>query len=188
MLRLGPEFSDYLFILLQVWSALYRHWLSLILLLWVSLMWVFNKRRVLNYFSCCLVLYANLLLIIQYFYCMDFTDEEVSPDVNEIGLNKQRGDSGPIIIKSLFTIVFWINLYACNSVKRKSDAHVNLPFLKTREFIRNTLAQIWFAVIILLLFLIGLLGSYMQISRILFTAFALVFCLLIQVQVSVVIY
>lgn len=147
-------------------------------------MWVFNKRRVMDIFSRCLVLYAICLLIIQYVYCMDFTESELPPDVHEIGLNKQRGDSGPIIIKSLLTIVFWINLYVCISVKWTSQDEIDykLPFLKTREFINNILAQIWFTVTILLLFLSGLLGNHMQLTRILFTGFALLFCFLIQVS------
>lgn len=137
-------------------------------------------------YSRSLVLYAILLLIIQYVYCMDFTDEELPSDLNEIGFNKQRGDSVPIITKSLFTLVFWMNLYIVTSAKHKPNVQDSdmpkLPFHKTREFIRNTLSQIWFALIIILLFLIGLVGHYMHLSRILCTLFALLFCASMQVS------
>jgi hypothetical protein len=166
---------------------MYRHWLSLILLLWVSLMWVLaNKRIVMYYFSSCLVFYAILLLVLQYVYCMDYTDEELAPDENEIGLNKQRNNSLPIFVKSVFTSIFWINLYISISFQRSSDVDVNetvkLPFFKTREFIRRILSRIWFALIIILLFLIALTGSFMYISRIVYMTFALVFCALMQVR------
>ncbi|KAI5750716.1 hypothetical protein M8J77_000700 [Diaphorina citri] len=153
----------------------------------------FNIRSLINflfprpqYYFKTLYLATNAAMM--YVYCMDYTDEELAPDENEIGLNKQRNNSLPIFVKSVFTSIFWINLYISISFQRSSDVDVNetvkLPFFKTREFIRRILSRIWFALIIILLFLIALTGSFMYISRIVYMTFALVFCALMQNHIS----
>ncbi|XP_046404278.1 piezo-type mechanosensitive ion channel component isoform X3 [Ischnura elegans] len=104
-------------IIMMAWSITYHSWLTFVLLLWASVLWMIpNQRRSLLHCSPFLVAYAELLLVAQYVYGMDLTDDELPPSVEGINL-AQIGfikpdylPFKPILIKSLYTVMFWITL------------------------------------------------------------------------------
>lgn len=64
--------------MLQVWSIVYHSWLTFIFLLFANLLWIIpNQRANMHRLSPVVVFYAILLLISQYLYCMNLTEEEL---------------------------------------------------------------------------------------------------------------
>ena len=80
----------------QAWSITYHSWLTFVLLLWACVIWITPFAR-----WCCmvsspgLVIYAELLLLVQYVYGLQLTDDELpiqdptgTFDYSELGLKK----------------------------------------------------------------------------------------------------
>jgi hypothetical protein len=93
-------------IIMMAWSITYHSWLTFILLIWACLLWMFpNQRSAMLRSSPVLVLYAELLLIVQYVYSLQYPFPEQVDGVNliEIGLKKLRVEMdetlGPIVFK-----------------------------------------------------------------------------------------
>lgn len=79
------------FVFVKAWSITYHSWLTFVLLLWASIMWMLpNQRRAMLRSSPFLVLYAEFLLIAQYVYGMNLTDEELPQTIQGLNL-KQIG-------------------------------------------------------------------------------------------------
>lgn len=70
--------SLYIILFLQAWSITYHSWLTFVLLLWASLMWMIpNQRRSMLRCSPYIVFYAECLLIAQYIFGMNLTEKEL---------------------------------------------------------------------------------------------------------------
>ena len=80
--------------LFQTWSIMYHSWTTFVLLLWALILWMVpNKRASMMKCSPFIVFYATLLLLGQYVYSMDLTDEELprvvsGVKISEIGFSK----------------------------------------------------------------------------------------------------
>ena len=80
----------------QAWSITYHSWLTFVLLLWACLIWITPFARWFCMVSSPgLVIYAELLLLVQYVYGLELTDEELplqdptgTFDYSELGLKK----------------------------------------------------------------------------------------------------
>nr|XP_045617167.1 piezo-type mechanosensitive ion channel component-like isoform X3 [Procambarus clarkii] len=104
-------------IVMMAWSITYHSWLTFVLLLWACVLWMIpNQRAAMLRCSPFLVVYAELLLVLQYIYCMDLTDDELPSQVEavnlgQIGLVKYRYlPCKPLLVKVLYTTMFWITL------------------------------------------------------------------------------
>nr|CAD7203170.1 unnamed protein product [Timema douglasi] len=101
----------------NAWSITYHSWLTFVLLLWASVLWIVpNQRRSMLRCSPFLVFYSLFLLLSQYIYSMDLTEAELPQKVEGFNL-KQIGfvkalylPIRPILVKSLYTIMFWTTL------------------------------------------------------------------------------
>ena len=77
----------------QVWSLLFPSWLSFVLLMWSCVVWVtpkFNAKDTVYYTTPALVLYAIVLLLIQYLYNLDLTEGELESHIYT-GLARYHG-------------------------------------------------------------------------------------------------
>ncbi|XP_024082959.1 piezo-type mechanosensitive ion channel component 1 isoform X5 [Cimex lectularius] len=109
---------------MMAWSITYHSWLTFILLLWASILWLVpNQRKAMYKSSPFLVLYALGLLIAQYIYGMNLTESELPQTVSGLNL-KQIGFEKvahypikPLTIKILYTLLFWITLRQHNQQK-----------------------------------------------------------------------
>lgn len=80
----------------QAWSITYHSWLTFVLLLWACLIWITPFARWFCMVSSPgLVIYAELLLLVQYVYGLELTDDELplqdptgTFDYSELGLKK----------------------------------------------------------------------------------------------------
>src|SRR5271166_6006658 len=63
---------------MQVWSIMYLSWMTFALLMAACFIWIVpQKEKVCLHLSPLIVLYAEILLIIQFLYGMNFTDAEL---------------------------------------------------------------------------------------------------------------
>uniref|UniRef100_A0A182TXA9 Piezo-type mechanosensitive ion channel component n=1 Tax=Anopheles melas TaxID=34690 RepID=A0A182TXA9_9DIPT len=113
--------NSYIFtnVIMMVWSIMYHSWLTFVLLLWANLIWILpNHRKNMLNSSPFLVIYAEVLLIAQFLYGMNLTETELPTVVEGSGINlEQLGfvrrteyPIVPLLVKSLFTTMFWISL------------------------------------------------------------------------------
>ncbi|XP_058124616.1 piezo-type mechanosensitive ion channel component isoform X1 [Anopheles coustani] len=113
--------NSYIFtnVIMMVWSIMYHSWLTFVLLIWANLIWILpNHRKNMLNSSPFLVIYAELLLLAQYLYGMNLTEAELPTKFEGSGINlEQLGfvrrleyPCVPLLVKSLFTTMFWISL------------------------------------------------------------------------------
>ncbi|XP_052864339.1 piezo-type mechanosensitive ion channel component [Anopheles cruzii] len=113
--------NSYIFtnVIMMVWSIMYHSWLTFVLLIWANLIWILpNHRKNMLNSSPVLVIYAELLLLAQFLYGMNLTEAELPTVIDGSGINlEQLGfvrrleyPCVPLLVKSLFTTMFWISL------------------------------------------------------------------------------
>ncbi|XP_053665135.1 piezo-type mechanosensitive ion channel component [Anopheles marshallii] len=113
--------NSYIFtnVIMMVWSIMYHSWLTFVLLLWANAIWILpNHRRNMLNSSPFLVIYAELLLLAQFLYGMNLTEAELPTVVDGSGINLEQVGfvrrteypCVPLLVKSLFTTMFWISL------------------------------------------------------------------------------
>ena len=84
------------YFIVQAWSITYHSWLTFVLLFWACLTWITPFARWFCMVSSpYLVVYADMLLIIQYIYGMELTNEELPESVgkfnfSELGLSRKK--------------------------------------------------------------------------------------------------
>lgn len=62
---------------------MYHSWLTFVLLLWANLLWMIpNQRKAMMRSSPFIVVYAEILLICQYIYGMNLTNDELPSKVD----------------------------------------------------------------------------------------------------------
>nr|XP_034178628.1 piezo-type mechanosensitive ion channel component isoform X2 [Osmia lignaria] len=119
-------------IIMMTWSIMYHSWTTFALLLWALILWMApNKRAAMMKCSPFIVLYAMLLLLCQYIYSMDLTEEELPTEINgvkmsEIGFSKADQQSRwHLVVKCIFISMFWITMRQYNAERirqRRSSA------------------------------------------------------------------
>ncbi|XP_017788930.1 PREDICTED: piezo-type mechanosensitive ion channel component [Habropoda laboriosa] len=119
-------------IIMMTWSIMYHSWTTFALLLWALVLWMVpNKRASMMKCSPFIVCYAMLLLLMQFIYSMDLTEEELPTEINginmsEIGFSKaDRLSRWHLVVKCLFISMFWITMRqytAERSNQRRSSA------------------------------------------------------------------
>lgn len=128
--------NSYIFtnIIMMTWSIVYHSWFGFVYLLWANFIWIIpNQRANMLRSSPFLVIYAEILLLINYVYGMDLTDDELPSKIETRGISlKQLGiikyqeyPCAPLLLKSAFTAMFWITLRQMiqeNRAQRKSSA------------------------------------------------------------------
>ncbi|XP_046824974.1 piezo-type mechanosensitive ion channel component isoform X4 [Vespa crabro] len=104
-------------IIMMTWSIMYHSWMTFALLLWALILWMMsNKRASMMKCSPFIVFYSTLLLLGQYVYSMDLTEEELPTTINgikisEIGFSKaQELSRWHLIVKCSFMLIFWITM------------------------------------------------------------------------------
>ncbi|KAM7127177.1 piezo-type mechanosensitive ion channel component 2 isoform 4-T4 [Molossus nigricans] len=92
-------------IAMMAWSITYHSWLTFVLLIWSCTLWMIrNRRKYAMISSPFMVVYANLLLILQYIWSFAHLEMKKIPGFLE------RKDQGELASKILFTITFWLLL------------------------------------------------------------------------------
>lgn len=166
-----------------------------------------------------LVAYAEFLLLATYLYGMNLTDDELPANVKVSGINlPQIGfikyphyPIGPIMLKSLFTIMFLSSLRQMiqeKQAERQSTALADMVaplqltvgaataregiqreaakesafITKTAKFINAFLIKFWIIIVAITLFVCGISGQQMTGFRIVYMALFLIFILTFQVN------
>ncbi|XP_063358294.1 piezo-type mechanosensitive ion channel component [Cydia amplana] len=208
-------------ITMMAWSIMYHSWLTFVFLMWANIVWLCqDQRSFMLKTSPVLVLYAMLLLLAQYIYGMDLTEAELPSSIyNETGVNLQQiGLSPPpgmplvpLLIKSLFTCMFWVTLRqrvqeirqrrqsavitdmaaplqltvstAASVIEaQREDERRSRLLSKVGDFLRAACARYWIYVVVIMLFVIGITGTRMTIFRIVYMFLCLGFILMFQMS------
>ncbi|XP_061378208.1 piezo-type mechanosensitive ion channel component isoform X4 [Danaus plexippus] len=190
-------------ITMMAWSIMFHSWLTFVFLMWANIVWLCqDQRSFMLKTSPVLVLYAMLLLVAQYVYGMNLTESELPSNITEvnlqqIGLGRSSGEPCvPLLIKSLFTCMFWVTLrQRVQELRAKSDqgAPLQLTSLGSEErpsrllsilgdCLRAACARYWIYVVVIMLFVIGITGERMTIFRIIYMFLFLVFILMFQIS------
>nr|KAF6358778.1 piezo type mechanosensitive ion channel component 2 [Pipistrellus kuhlii] len=90
---------------MMAWSITYHSWLTFVLLIWSCTLWMIrNRRKYAMISSPFMVVYANLLLILQYIWSFEL------PEIKKVPGFLEKKDPGELASKILFTITFWLLL------------------------------------------------------------------------------
>ncbi|XP_015975334.2 piezo-type mechanosensitive ion channel component 2 isoform X9 [Rousettus aegyptiacus] len=92
-------------IAMMAWSITYHSWLTFVLLIWSCTLWMIrNRRKYAMISSPFMVVYANLLLILQYIWSFEL------PEIKKVPGFLEKKEPGELASKILFTITFWLLL------------------------------------------------------------------------------
>ncbi|KAK8785710.1 hypothetical protein V5799_007925 [Amblyomma americanum] len=194
-------------IMMMAWSITYHSWLTFVLLLWSCVLWMMPSSRLACLRSSpALVAYAELLLLLQYLYSLDLTDEELPQKVNavnlaQVGLFKYGYNSyQPLAVKILYTIMFWITLrqYVEHQrmppapgieLRRQMSMGASSLGMGTQLYVRRLgrlvqkwLTRYWIWVVATMLMVISLGGTEVVLYRIAYMLLFLFFILVFQVS------
>ncbi|XP_070500560.1 piezo-type mechanosensitive ion channel component isoform X4 [Chironomus tepperi] len=217
--------NSYIFtnVVMMAWSIIYHSWLGFVLLIWANLIWIIpNQRKNMLRSSPFLVAYAEFLLLATYLYGMNLTDDELPANVKVSGINlPQIGfikyphfPIGPIMLKSLFTVMFLSSLRqmvqekqaerqttaladmvaplqltvgaatAREGIQKKAEKE-SAFITKAAKFINAFLIKFWIIVVSITLFVCGISGQEMTGFRIVYMTLFLIFVLTFQFSFSV---
>nr|XP_026488209.1 piezo-type mechanosensitive ion channel component isoform X2 [Vanessa tameamea] len=205
-------------ITMMAWSIMFHSWLTFVFLMWANIVWLCqDQRSFMLKTSPVLVCYAMLLLIAQYIYGMNLTESELPSNITEvnlhqIGLGREEGEPCvPLLIKSLFTCMFWVTLrQRVQELRRRRHSavvtdmaaplHLTVSAAATGvdasreeeqrsrllvalgEWLRAACARYWIYVVVIMLFVIGITGERMTIFRIIYMFLFLFFILMFQIS------
>ncbi|CAI9737891.1 Hypothetical predicted protein [Octopus vulgaris] len=103
-------------IAMMAWSITFHSWLTFVLLLGACLIWMVPKsRRACLVVSPVIVIYAEVLLTIQFIYGLDLNDQELPTNIKgvkmaEVGFIKPHTPCGNLALQILYTLVFLLTL------------------------------------------------------------------------------
>ncbi|XP_018645840.1 hypothetical protein Smp_136560 [Schistosoma mansoni] len=130
-------------IAMMAWAVVYRSWLSFILLLSACILWIVPKSRAAClYSSPLIVLYAIVLILIQYIYGLNLNSDElpqaVTPDgiqLSELGMQRSDHCVGALALQIGFLICFWLTLrlFVMERAAKRLSAHHQRVVLKSEE-------------------------------------------------------
>lgn len=194
-------------IMMMAWSITYHSWLTFILLLWSCVLWMVPSSRLACLRSSpALVAYAELLLLLQYLYSLNLTDEELPQNLNavnlaQVGLIKYHENSyQPLAVKILFTVMFWITLRqyiehktahpeAGIELRRQMSTATSSLGMGTQLRVRHLghlmsewLTHYWIWVVAIMLMVISLGGTDVVLYRIAYMLLFLFFILVFQIS------
>ncbi|GBP31200.1 Piezo-type mechanosensitive ion channel component [Eumeta japonica] len=204
-------------ITMMAWSIMFHSWITFVFLVWANIVWLCpNQRSCMLKSSPVLVCYAMLLLIAQYIYGMNLTEAELPSNITEvnlyqIGFGRSVGEPCvPLLIKSLFTCMFWITLRqrvqemrqrrqsavvadmaaplqltvstAASAIEADREREGQSRLLNAAgKWLREMCAHYWIYVVVIMLFVIGITGDRMTIFRIIYMFLFLSFILVFQI-------
>ncbi|CAH8672918.1 unnamed protein product [Schistosoma rodhaini] len=130
-------------IAMMAWAVVYRSWLSFILLLSACILWIVPKSRAAClYSSPLIVLYAVVLILIQYICGLNLNSDElpqaVTPDgiqLSELGMQRSDNCVGALALQIGFLICFWLTLrlFVMERAAKRLSAHHQRVVLKSEE-------------------------------------------------------
>ncbi|XP_074046911.1 piezo-type mechanosensitive ion channel component 2-like [Macrotis lagotis] len=103
-------------IIMMVWSVTHNSWLTFVLLIWSCIIWMArNRRRLALLSSPFLVIYANMLILLNFFVALKVSQEELFPGVStsvliDFDLKPYPQPCFHIGVKIFYGFSFWLLL------------------------------------------------------------------------------
>uniref|UniRef100_A0A2H1X0Q2 SFRICE_003784 n=1 Tax=Spodoptera frugiperda TaxID=7108 RepID=A0A2H1X0Q2_SPOFR len=177
-------------ITMMAWSIMFHSWLTFVFLMWANIVWLCHDQR-------------GFMLK---------TSPILEVNLHQIGLGRVEGEAFvPLLIKSLFTCMFWVTLrQRIQDIRQRRQSSViadmAAPLQLTAstaasvmdarreeesrsrllralgEVMRALCARYWIYVVVIMLFVIGITGERMTIFRIIYMFLFLAFILMFQIS------
>lgn len=198
-----------------MWSIIYQSWLTFVFLLVANLLWVKpNKGHTVRRINLFVVFYADFLLIMQYYYSMNLTKDEMPQNTNkkridltQIGfVNYKVYPSVSLLLKTMFTLTFCFTLRQQYIKIRPNWKMAHLTFSrqtsnaddvdndaisiatnilrKSFDLIVSVLLRLWVWFVLIAIFFFAISGEHMTIFKIVYMTLFLVFLVSYQVSCS----
>lgn len=188
---------------------MFRGWLSIVFLLVVSILWTRPfKRKSVHRISLFIVLYADLLLLLQYIYCMMHTADELPfKDKGQFWIFANLAQIGivrydvfpciPLLFKAICTLTFCFTLrQEWLSIEQKRASVRNLPSFQMSfeekptiwnsfHFGVNCLSHIWVLMVLLTMFIYSIYGYDVNLMKLCYMIYVLVFIIIYQLSLRV---
>lgn len=196
-----PENNRLFFVHSQIWSIVFRSWLSIVFLLVVSVLWMRPiERKSAHRINLFIVFYADFLLILQYFYCMILTADELP--LRESGVLSILAQIGvvryetypciPLLFMAICLLTFCLTLHQKllelthpNSF-RPEGASIGdkTTILKCFNFGISVLTHLWVAMILITIFIYSVYGSEVNLLKLCYMAYLLAFVMSYQISLD----
>ncbi|XP_043222401.1 piezo-type mechanosensitive ion channel component-like isoform X1 [Amphibalanus amphitrite] len=190
------------YVVMMYWSIKYHSYLTFVFLLWALVVAVIkNQRKVMHRSSPFLVTYAQLLVLLQFVYCLDLTDQELPVKINNFDLRDvvYKPASFPcetLSLQLVFTTIFWLTLrqYLQEERERHNDLHLTPRrrlslddgLLKRWGVVLfKGIVRLWIVVVAIMLFVYGIGEERVVIIQIFYMAFFLFFISMFQISFRV---
>lgn len=180
---------------------MFRSWLSIVFLLVVSVLWIRPiKRKSVHRINLFIVFYADLLLLLQFFYCLILSADELSINDNgilsilaKIGIVRyERFSFIPLLFKAICTLTFCFTMkqeqLGETRARPTSDQSTQINAEKTTttwiffHFGMNVLTHVWVLMILLTMFIYAIYGHHVNLLKLCYMIYVLVFVISYQLS------
>lgn len=200
---LSANFHIITILSMMTYSIIFHSWLGFVFLLAANLLWVIPKTHMsMINISPAIVIYAILIIIINYLFDFDLTEEELQSIVNnELYVNASKiglrtSSTIPIMhlmLKIILMLPCWVTMrqkYKAgedgHTVSFKSTLETSLDINErnkwTTPMVRKLLVYAWIWSINLIIFFMAIKGEKMTMIRIINMTFVLAFVAIFQVS------
>lgn len=200
---LSANFHIITILSMMTYSIIFHSWLGFVFLLAANLLWVIPKTHMsMINISPAIVIYAILIIIINYLFDFDLTEEELQFIVNnELYVNASKiglrtSSTIPIMhlmLKTILMLPCWVTMrqkYKAgedgHTVSFKSTLETSLDINErnkwTTPMVRKLLVYAWIWSINLIIFFMAIKGEKMTMIRIINMTFVLAFVAIFQVS------
>lgn len=203
-------FGFLFFFHIQIWSVIFRSWTSIVFLLVVSVLWTRPiQQKFVRRINFCIVFYADVLIILHYFHCITNTSREPSIIyfreiyANLFPIDIVQFDAFaciPLLFQTICVFTFCFTLRQEQKNKHRPTHHLQNRFSSASDhttsdesktiwkyfsFGVNVLSHIWVTMILLTMFTYAIYGNEVNVLKILYMLYVLVFVTTFQLSVRI---
>lgn len=186
----------------QLWSIVFRSWLSFVFLLIVIVLWTRStQRKNVHHFNLFVLLYADLLMILQYicFVIPKKSDNWLKLHLTEVGIIQyEMFPCIPLLFQAICSLTFSFTLRQgdCHTEEQKRASARSLKSFpmqpekkatiwKCFNFGIHVLTHLWVLLILLTMFTYAIWGKELNLMKLCYLAYVFVFVITYQLSLYV---
>ncbi|XP_031619192.1 piezo-type mechanosensitive ion channel component-like isoform X2 [Contarinia nasturtii] len=198
-------------VMMMLWSIVFRSWLSFVFLLIVIILWTRStQRKSVHRLNLFIVLYSDLLMILQYICCIIPTKEVnehkdeghwLKSHLAEIGISRYDSEIFPcipLLFQAICILTFCFTLRqsrCCNDEQKRASARSLQSFpmhpekkatiWKCFDFGINVLTHLWVLLILFTMFTYAIWGKEANLMKLCYLVYVLIFIITYQLSLYV---